>query len=107
MHITGKLMGGRGTGSLYTKVKALISKGVPWVIVDLGEVVWLNSNGIGTLVGCMTSCRNAGGDLIVARATKKVKSLLAVTQVILLLDTYTSVKEAKKALRARMAGSSE
>ena len=104
LRVSGNLMGGRKTGSLITKVKSYIEKDIHWIIVDLGEVPWLNSNGIGTLVSCMMSCRNAGGDLVVSRAAKKVKSLLAITEVIKLLDAYPSIKEAKSALQARMTG---
>lgn len=104
IHVTGHMMDVPESTRLHKKVKTLIEKDVPWIVVNLGKVAWLNSKGVGALVSGMTSCRNAGGDLVVAGATKKVKSILSVTQIIRLIDSYENVGEAKEALKVKMAG---
>ena len=96
------MMNIREPANLHKKVMKLIDEGISWIIVDMGQVVWLNSKGIGALVSCLTSCRNAGGELVVTRATKKVKSLFQITQIIKLIDTYDNIREAKKVLKIRM-----
>ncbi|MFC1499454.1 anti-sigma factor antagonist [Candidatus Zixiibacteriota bacterium] len=93
-----RMMDPAETNRIHKKVKQHISKGIPHVVIDLGNVDWLNSKGIGMLISCLTSCRDAGGEMVVARPSKRVKSLLMISQVIRLFDTYETVKEAKRAL---------
>jgi len=95
---SGSMMGPPATTGLLKKVKDHIEKGVPWIVVDLGKVDWFNSKGIGTLVSCVTSCRNAGGDLVVARPGKKVISVFMISQVVKLFNTHETVDGAKEAL---------
>ncbi len=92
------MMDPQETNRVHKRVKSHIEKGNPWVVIDLGNVGWMNSKGIGMLVSCLMSCRDAGGMMVVARPSKKVKSLLMISQVIRLFDTYGSVREAKSAL---------
>ena len=81
--ISGKMMGGPDQHGCHERVK----------------VEWLNSSGLGTLIGCMTSCRNSGGEMVVARAARKVNSLFMLTQVIKVFDTFDTVEEAVDHLR--------
>lgn len=94
LELKGKLMGGPETMAVHDKVKELIANDVKKVVVDLGKVTWLNSTGLGALMGSLTSLRNAGGDLKLARVTDKVKSLFMITKLITIFETYDSVDEA-------------
>ena len=103
---SGRMMDPFETSRIHKRVKKHIDKGNPWVVIDLGNVEWMNSKGIGMLVSCLTSCRDADGLMVVARPSKKVKSLLMISQVIRLFDSYGSVREAKRALlEMKTAGS--
>lgn len=102
--VTGKMMGGSDQASCHLKIKELIEEGQKWIVLDLGKVEWLNSSGLGLLMGCLVSCRNAGGDLIVARATKKVNSIFMMTQVIKTFDTYPKVDQAVAAMKEKIGG---
>ena len=95
---SGRMMDPFETSRIHKRVKKHIDKGNPWVVIDLGNVEWMNSKGIGMLVSSLTSCRDADGLMVVARPSKKVKSLLMISQVIRLFDSYGSVREAKRAL---------
>ena len=55
-------------------------------------------------MGCLTSCRNAGGDLVVAQAAKKVNSLFMLTQVVKIFDSFETVDEAFDAIKERRGG---
>ena len=94
----GRMMGPPETTRMHQKVKNHIARGNPWIVIDLGNVDWFNSKGIGSLVSCLMSCRDADGDLVVARPGKKVLSVFMVSQVVKLFDTYETVKEAKEAV---------
>jgi anti-sigma B factor antagonist len=100
--VSGKMMGGPEQQECHNRIKELIEDNMPWVVLDMGKVEWLNSSGLGLLMSCLTSCRNAGGDLVVAQAAKKVNSLFMLTQVIKVFDTYETIDEAFEALKDRM-----
>jgi anti-sigma B factor antagonist len=92
--LKGKLMGGPETMAVHTKVKELIANNVKKVVIDLGRVKWMNSSGLGALMASMTSLRNAGGDLKLSNVTDKVQSLLMITKLITIFQTFDTVDEA-------------
>ena len=99
LEIKGKLMGGPETAEIHTRVKELAENGVKKVVIDLGKVTWMNSTGLGALMSSLTTMRNAEGDLKIARATDKVKSLFMVTKLITIFDSYDSVEDALAAYK--------
>ena len=102
--ISGKMMGGPEQSACHEQVRELISGNIHWVVVDLGKVEWLNSSGLGLLMGCLASCRNVGGDMVIARAGRKVHSVFMLTQVIKVFETFETVDEAIAYLKDRKAG---
>jgi len=100
IELKGKLMGGPETKEIHTKVKDLVKNGIKKVVIDIGRVTWMNSSGLGALMGSMTTLRNADGDLKLARVTEKVKSLFMITKLITIFDTLDSVEEAIESFKA-------
>ncbi len=96
LEIKGKLMGGDETAEIHNRVKELVANGVTKVVIDLGKVSWMNSTGLGALMSSLTTVRNAEGELKIARATDKVKSLFMVTKLITIFDSYDTVEDALK-----------
>jgi len=94
IELKGKLMGGPETMEIHEKVKELVAKGVNQVVIDLGKVSWMNSTGLGSIMGSLTSLKNANGDLKLARVTEKVKSLFMITKLITIFNTYETVDDA-------------
>jgi len=94
LSLKGKLMGGAETTAIHDKVKELASNEVKKVVIDLGKVKWMNSTGLGTLMGSMTTLKNAGGELKLANVTDKVKSLFMITKLITIFDTHDTVDQA-------------
>lgn len=92
--VKGNLMGGPETIAIHEEVKKLISQDKKKVVIDLGKVKWMNSSGLGTLMGCLTSLKNADGELKLCGATEKVKSLFIITKLITLFETYNDADEA-------------
>lgn len=90
----GKLMGGKETNVVQEHVQSLIDGGARELVMDLSKVKWLNSQGVGMLMSCLTKIRNAGGNLVVAGATEKVENVFMVTKLIQIFDTFDSVEEA-------------
>lgn len=94
IQISGKMMGGDETKEVHDHVKSLVADKVRKVVIDLSKVKWLNSQGIGSLMACYSTLRNAGGNLKLTGATKKVNSLLVITQVITIFKHYETVDRA-------------
>ena len=90
----GKIMGGPDAGAIKERLHKLIDQGKKKVVVDLGGVSWMNSSGLGILIGGLTTMRNNGGDLKLAAATEKVQNLLMVTKLISIFESFDTAKEA-------------
>lgn len=99
IELKGKLMGGPETSEIHSKIKELVADGVKNVVADVGRVSWMNSTGLGALMGAMTSLRNAQGDLKLARITEKVESLFMITKLVTIFDTFDTVEEAVAAFK--------
>jgi anti-sigma B factor antagonist len=94
LQISGKLMGGEETREVHEKVKSLLGDGIKKIVIDVSNVKWLNSSGLGMLISCLTSVTSAKGTLKIAGATEKINSLLMITKLITVFDTYETVDRA-------------
>jgi anti-sigma B factor antagonist len=94
LNVSGNMMGGPETMALHEKVKSLGADGIKKVVIDLKDVKWMNSSGLGVLMACMTTLNNGGGKLKLSSVTEKVKSLLVITQLMRIFDTYESAERA-------------
>lgn len=92
--LKGDLIGEPETTDLRDKIHSLISDKIKKVVMDLSGVNYVNSSGLGTLIAVLTTVRNAGGDLRLARVGEKVHSLFIVTQLVKVFETYESVDRA-------------
>ncbi|GAA5522872.1 STAS domain-containing protein [Aliifodinibius salicampi] len=90
----GNVMGGPDAVKLNEKLHELIEDDKTNVVADLGRVKFMNSSGLGMLIGGLTTMRKAGGDLRIANASDKIESLLVVTKLITVFDNYKSLDEA-------------
>ena len=92
--ISGKMMLDASTIDLHKLIKNLIANNQNKLVLDLGKVTWLASIGLGQILASYTSLINAGGNLKLARSTRKIRSVLIFTQLVKVLEDYDSVKEA-------------
>ncbi|HWP81672.1 MAG TPA: STAS domain-containing protein [Bacteroidota bacterium] len=97
IELKGNVMGGPDATMLNNELHNLIEAGKVKIVVDLGDVKFMNSSGLGMLIGGLTTMRNAGGDLKIARASEKIESLLIVTKLITVFDHHETVEKAIKA----------
>ena len=91
-------MGGPETTALHDHVRGLINDGINKVVIDLGGVKWINSSGLGVLMAAMTTLNSADGKMKLANITDKVESLLMITQLMRVFDTYDSIDRAISSL---------
>ena len=96
----GKIMGGPDATILHEKLHDLIEQGKKKVIIDLAEVEWMNSTGLGILISGVTTLRNSEGELKLANVSEKILSLFEITKLAKVFDTYDSVDNAIDAFLA-------
>lgn len=94
IELKGNVMGGPQAVTFRDELHSLIDEGKTNVIINLAKVKFMNSSGLGILIGALTTMRNAGGELVICEADKKIKDLLMVTQLISVFDHYRSLEEA-------------
>lgn len=92
--LSGRMMNGPQSVHLHPYVKDLIEKGQTKLVVDMGKVKWFSSTGLGSLLASYTSIRNAGGDIRIARPTRKIYSVFMATQLVKVFQSFDSVDEA-------------
>ena len=98
LSLSGKMMGGPETTALHDHIRGLMGDGMTKVVIDLGGVKWINSSGLGVLMAAMTTLKSANGQMKLANITEKVESLLMITQLMRIFETYDSVDRAVAAM---------
>jgi len=92
----GKIMGGPDATQLHEKLHDYIEQGKKKVIIDLAQVDWMNSTGLGILISGLTTLRNNGGELKLANVTEKIQSLLTITKLVTVFEAFDSIEDAIK-----------
>ena len=94
----GRIVFGEETAELRDQVKAQITSGSR-IILNLADVTYIDSGGLGTLVALYTTARNAGGAVKLARLTQRVGDLLQVTKLLTVFEVFNSEEEAVQSFR--------
>jgi anti-sigma B factor antagonist len=92
----GKIMGGPDASLLHDKLYEYIKHDKKKVIIDLGQVDWMNSTGLGILISGYTTLRNHDGQLKLINVTDKINSLLTITKLVTVFEAYDSFEDAVK-----------
>ncbi|HYM12263.1 MAG TPA: STAS domain-containing protein [Bryobacterales bacterium] len=87
--ISGRITLGEGSSALRETVKDLLSKGQKKILLNLGDVSYIDSSGIGELVSSFTSVNNQGGQLKLLNLQKKVHDLLQITKLYTVFEVHT------------------
>jgi anti-sigma B factor antagonist len=96
---SGRITLGEGSVVLRDTVKDLLAKGHKKILLNLGDVNYIDSSGIGELVSAYTTARNQGGELKLLKLTKKVHDLLQITKLYTVFDVKDDETAAVKAFR--------
>ena len=92
----GRIVFGDESAQLRDMVKKLISEGHS-IVLNLGGVHYIDSGGLGTLVGLYTSARNASVGIKLAHLTPRIGDLLQVTKLVTVFEVYDTEEDAVKA----------
>lgn len=92
--LTGKMMGGAESEEFKSEVKRLMGEGYKNLLVNLEDVPWVNSTGLGTLIAGYTSIKREGGTLKLLNVTDRIQSILMITRLGTIFETYDNESEA-------------
>jgi len=95
--VSGRITLGEGSSNLREGIRELLGKGNRKILLNLGEVSYIDSSGIGELVSAFTSSANQGGQLKLLNLTKRVKDLLQITKLYTVFEVFD---EEAKAIRS-------
>jgi anti-sigma B factor antagonist len=84
--LSGRITLGEGSVVLRDQVRDLLAKGQKKILLNMAEVTYIDSSGIGELVSAFTTVRNQGGELKLLNLTKKVHDLLQITKLYTVFD---------------------
>jgi anti-sigma B factor antagonist len=86
LDMSGRITLGEGSVQLRDAVRDLLSKGQKHILLNLGDVTYIDSSGIGELVSAFTTAKNQGGELKLLNLTRKVHDLLQITKLYTVFD---------------------
>jgi anti-sigma B factor antagonist len=97
--LSGRISLGDGSALLRKTVRDLLDEGRTKIILNLGDVNYIDSSGIGELVSGFTAVRNRGGELKLLNLTKKVNDLLQLTKLFTVFEVHNDESGAVRSFR--------
>ena len=94
LDLSGKIVLGEGDLQVKDRVKDLLADGQRKILLNLGDVSYIDSAGLGAMISCYTTAKREGGQMKLVNLTKRVQDLLTITKLITVFETYDSEKEA-------------
>ena len=98
--LKGKITLGEGDELLKDKVNSLINQGHRKIVLNLADVPYLDSAGLGEVVRAYTTVSRQGGALKLLGLTKRITDLLAITKLLTVFETFDSEDEAVRSFSA-------
>src|SRR5450755_5186227 len=94
--ISGRIVIGEESAALRDLVRDLLSKGQKKILFNLGDVHYIDSTGLGSLVSAFTSVRKQGGELKLLNLTNKVHDVMQITKLYTIFDILNDETDAVK-----------
>lgn len=86
--VAGRITLGEGSSALRDALRDMVTKNQKKILLNLGEVSYIDSSGIGELVSGFTTVTNSGGELKLLNLNKRVKDLLQITKLYTVFDVH-------------------
>jgi anti-sigma B factor antagonist len=99
LDLSGRITLGEGSVTLRDAVHDIVGKGQKHILLNLENISYIDSSGIGELVSAFTSVKNSGGELKLLNLTKKVHDLLQITKLYTVFDIWDNEASAVTAFK--------
>jgi len=94
LDLSGKITIGEGSVQLREAVRRLLDEGKKKILLNLGDVSYVDSSGIGELVSSYTTTNHNGGQLKLLNQTKKIHDLLTITKLLTVFESFDNEETA-------------
>ncbi len=94
VEVIGNIVASQGDPLLKDKISSLREQGYTHVVIDLGHVAYMDSEGLGSLVQAYATMKRSGGTLKLMRLTTRLRDLLSITKLVTIFDTFDDEKSA-------------
>ncbi len=96
LDIEGKILLGDGDVQLREAIHRLLQSGAKKIVLNLADVPYIDSAGLGEIVRCYTTTRREGGELKLLNLTSRIRDLLTITKLITVFESFDSEDAALK-----------
>jgi anti-sigma B factor antagonist len=96
---SGKITLGEGSAILRKMIRELVEKGYRKILLDLADVDYIDSSGIGEMVAAFTTVRSAQGELKLLHLTRRVHDILQITRLYTVFDVQSDEASAMRSFR--------
>jgi anti-sigma B factor antagonist len=100
LDVKGRITMGEGDELLKDKVNSLVNQGHKKIVLNLAEVPYIDSAGLGEIVRTYTTVSRQGGSLKLLSLTKRITDLLSITKLLTVFETFDSENEAVRSFSA-------
>jgi len=100
LDLKGKITLGEGDELLKDKVNSLLNQGHKKIILNLADVPYIDSAGLGEIVRTYTTVSRQGGSLKLLNLTKRITDLLSITKLLTVFETYDNEADAVRSFAA-------
>src|SRR5882672_2447697 len=100
LELKGKMTLGEGDELLKDKINSLVQQGRHKVVLNLGEVPYIDSAGLGEIVRTYTTISRQGGSMKLLNLTKRITDLLSITKLLTVFETYDNEADAVRSFAA-------
>ena len=101
LDLHGKMLIGEGDELLREKINSLVENGTEKIVLNLAEVPYVDSAGLGEIVRCYTTVSRKNGELKLLNLTKRIHDLLSITKLLTVFDTYEDEASVVKSFASR------
>jgi len=106
IHLSGKLMGGPDADTIQETVRGCLNEGNKNLLLDLGDVSWVNSTGLGILIASHITVTNADGVIKLCRVSRRIDSILMVTKLNTIFEVHDDCDKAVASFKPAAEGAS-
>jgi anti-sigma B factor antagonist len=103
--LNGRIVLGEESNALREKLKSLIAGGKKKIVLNMAEIEYIDSSGLGALVAAHLSAQNAGGSIRLCNLGKKFHEVLQLTKLVTVFDVYDTEAAAVSSFRNSLATS--
>jgi anti-sigma B factor antagonist len=96
----GKIVIGEEVTALREKIKEIVQEGNKNILLNMANVSYIDSTGVGALVGSFTTIRNQGGQMKLTNLSDRVRDILLVTKLLTVFDVYDNEADGTKSFAA-------